>query len=455
MAGADPAPAVALRDLRRAYGERVALDGVTLSLPHGATLAVFGANGAGKTTLLRVLATLLRPHAGEARVLGCALPREGWAVRGRVGLLAHEPLLYRDLTALENLRFHARLHGVAAGRAGELLEAVGMARRADEPVRSLSRGMAQRVAICRALLHEPELLLLDEPLANLDPGAAGAVAPLIGRASGATRVLISHDVEQGLAEADLVLGLRAGRPALLAPAQRGRRRRRARAVPVRRAVGAIVRKDLRIELRTGEAVPAMLLFSVSTFVLFHFALDRRSVEGELAAGVLWMTLLFAAVLGIVRLFVAEREQGGFDGFMLAPVDRSSLFVAKAVVLFCFLVAVELAVVPAFAILLLGPSPWEAVPELIAVLLLADAGIAVVGTLIGALGIQTRARELIVPILALPLMIPLAIAAARATSPLLLEAGAQALPGRWLLVLGLYDLVFGLLAFAVFDFLLEE
>jgi heme exporter protein A len=219
MAGADTAPAVALRDLRRAYGERVALDGVTLEVPRGATLAVFGANGAGKTTLLRVLATLLRPHAGEARVLGCALPREGWAVRGRVGLLAHEPLLYRDLTALENLRFHARLHGVAAGRAGELLEAVGMARRADEPVRALSRGMAQRVAICRALLHEPELLLLDEPLANLDPGAAGAVAPLIGRASGATRVLISHDVEQGLAEADLVLGLRTGRPALLAPAR--------------------------------------------------------------------------------------------------------------------------------------------------------------------------------------------------------------------------------------------
>jgi heme exporter protein B len=156
-----------------------------------------------------------------------------------------------------------------------------------------------------------------------------------------------------------------------------------------------------------------------------------------------------------RLFVAEREQGGFDGFLLAPVDRTSLFVAKAAVLFCFLVAVELAAVPAFAILLLGPTPWEAVPELVAVLLLADLGVAVLGTLVGALGIQTRAREVIVPILALPLMIPLAIAAARATSPLLLEAGAQGLPGRWLLVLGLYDLVFGLLAFAVFDFLLED
>jgi len=218
MTNADAAPAVALHELGRAYGDRVALDGVTLELPRGATLAVFGANGAGKTTLLRVLATLLRPHRGDVAVLGRALPREGWAVRGQVGLLAHDPLLYRDLTARENLRFHARLHDVDEARAGELLEAVGMTRRADEPLHSLSRGMAQRVAICRAVLHRPQLLLLDEPLANLDPGAADAVAPLIGRGAGVARVLISHDVELGLAEADLVLGLRGGRPAVCAPA---------------------------------------------------------------------------------------------------------------------------------------------------------------------------------------------------------------------------------------------
>jgi heme exporter protein A len=210
--------ALVLRDVGRAYGERVALAGVTFELAAGATLAVFGANGAGKTTLLRILATLLRPQAGEARVLGCALPKEAWKARGRIGLLSHEPLLYRDLSARENLRFHARLHDVPAARGEALLAAVGLAGRGDEPVRSLSRGMAQRVAICRAVLHEPELLLLDEPLANLDPGAAGAVAPLIGRDSPAARVVISHDVEAGLADADLVLGLRAGRTALLAPA---------------------------------------------------------------------------------------------------------------------------------------------------------------------------------------------------------------------------------------------
>jgi heme exporter protein B len=224
---------------------------------------------------------------------------------------------------------------------------------------------------------------------------------------------------------------------------------------MRAAIGALVRKDLRLELRTRESVPAMLLFSVSTFVLFHFGLDRRSLDGDLAAGVLWVTLLFAAVLGINRLFVAEREQGGFDGFLLAPVDRTAMFVAKAAVLFSFLCAVELAAVPAFAILLLDPSPLPGLPDLVLVLVLANGGIAVVGTLVGALAVQTRARDLIVPLLALPLAIPVVIAAARGTAPLWLEAGAGGVPGRWLAVLGLYDLVFGLLAYAIFDFLLEE
>jgi heme exporter protein A len=210
--------AVELDGVARAYGERLVLRDLTLSLPAGRTLAVFGANGAGKTTLLRILATLLRPHAGVARVLGRPLPQEGWAVRGQVGLVAHAPLLYGDLTARENLRFHARLHGVAFERIEALLARVGLERRADEPVRTLSRGMVQRVAICRATLHQPALLLLDEPLANLDPAAAELVAPLIGRESGAARVLVSHDPESGLAGADVVLGLRGGRAAVLAPA---------------------------------------------------------------------------------------------------------------------------------------------------------------------------------------------------------------------------------------------
>src|SRR5215210_4250657 len=136
-------PAVACEQLGRAYGERVVLRDLTLRVPHGATLAVFGPNGAGKTTLLRILATLLRPHAGRAAVLGRELPRDGWAVRGRLGLLGHEPMLYRDLTARENLRFHARLHDVPEARIADRLETVGLTARADDPVHTLSRGMAQ------------------------------------------------------------------------------------------------------------------------------------------------------------------------------------------------------------------------------------------------------------------------------------------------------------------------
>ena len=172
---------------------------------------MFGGNGAGKTTLLRVLATLLRPHEGAATVLGASLPDESWKARGQVGFLGHEPLLYRDLSARENLRFHARLHGVAQDRVGELLDAVGLTRRADEPISGFSRGMVQRVAVARAVLHDPKLLLLDEPRANLDPAAAELLEPLIGRASGRTRVLVTHDVAGGLAESDLALGLRLGR----------------------------------------------------------------------------------------------------------------------------------------------------------------------------------------------------------------------------------------------------
>ena len=197
-------PAIEVAGAGRAYGDRVVLRDLSFTVQEGTMLAVLGPNGSGKTTLLRMLATLLRPHAGSVRVLDAEVPRDGWRVRGRLGLLAHEPLLYRDLTARENLTFHARLHGVARSRVDELLERVGMSLRADEPLRLLSRGMTQRIAVCRAVLHEPELLLLDEPYANLDPVAEALVRDVL-RAP--TQVLVSHDHEAARAEADDVLRL--------------------------------------------------------------------------------------------------------------------------------------------------------------------------------------------------------------------------------------------------------
>ena len=204
--------AIELLGLRRDFGERTALAGVSLELAPRETLLVLGPNGAGKTTLLRVLATLLRPSGGSTKVLGCALPGESWKLHGRVGYLGHEPLLYRDLSGRENLRFNARLHGLDPAEAEEridmLLESVGMERRANERPDGLSAGMRQRLAVARCVLHEPELLLLDEPDSHLDAKGRELARGLIGR--GRTRVLVSHDPERSLPESDRVLVLEDG-----------------------------------------------------------------------------------------------------------------------------------------------------------------------------------------------------------------------------------------------------
>jgi heme exporter protein B len=222
-----------------------------------------------------------------------------------------------------------------------------------------------------------------------------------------------------------------------------------------RTAGAILRKDLLLELRTLETVPAMALLSVITFVIFHFGLNRDTLRGQLAAGVLTVTLLFAAMLAINRLFVAEREQGGFDAFLLAPVDRTAMLTAKAGALFIFMVVLEVIAVPAFALLLAPPSIGHSLPGLLLILLLADVAFAVIGTFVSAIAVHTRARDLIGPIIGLPLLLPALIATARGIGPLLTPHSSGSPPAKWLAVLALYDLVNALLAIGLFDFLLEE
>jgi ABC-type multidrug transport system ATPase subunit len=243
MPGADPAhpeAAVRLEGLVRRRGERLVLRDLTLVVPAGTTVALLGPNGAGKSTLLRVLAALMRPTAGVCRVLGHELPAGRHELRGRVGYLAHEPMLYRDLTVRENLLHRARLLGLdarrgdgdraprpggddaprpAAGaraRVDQLLEATDLVHRADFPVHALSRGLTQRTTAAATLLADPELLLLDEPLANLDPSASARLGALLGPRAGRTRIVAGHDPEAAMAEAQIVLGLRDGAPALLA-----------------------------------------------------------------------------------------------------------------------------------------------------------------------------------------------------------------------------------------------
>jgi heme exporter protein B len=221
-----------------------------------------------------------------------------------------------------------------------------------------------------------------------------------------------------------------------------------------RAFRAILAKDLRVELRTLESLPAMALFAVTTFVLFRFGLDRTELEGSLAAGVLLTTLLFAAVLGVNRLFVAERDQGGFDAIRLAPVDGTSLLAAKVTALVVYLLVLELVTVPIFAIFFLDSA--ASLPPLAGILVLTDVGLAATGTLISTIAVNSRARELLGPLILLPLVVPLMIAAAGASEHLLAAAGPEYdRVGTWLAVLGLYDMTFLLVGYAVFDFLLED
>ena len=225
--------------------------------------------------------------------------------------------------------------------------------------------------------------------------------------------------------------------------------------PSRAAFAAILGKDLRVELRTLQSLPAMALFAVTTFVIFRFGLDRTQLSGSLAAGVLWATLLFAAVLGINRLFVAEREEGGFDAIRLAPIDRS-VAVRRQGRRRCSSTWWRWSWSRCRSSPSSSSTRRAALGPLVAVLVLADLGLAATGTLISSMAVNSRARDLLVPLVLLPLVVPLMIAATGATEPLMALGGpGYHRFGTWLAVLGLYDLIFTLVGYAVFDFLLED
>lgn len=222
----------------------------------------------------------------------------------------------------------------------------------------------------------------------------------------------------------------------------------------RSVIAAILAKDLRVELRTLQSVPAMVIFSTTIYVIFRFGLDRTRLTGGLAAGVLLVTILFAGLLAINRLFVAEREQGGFEAIRLAPVDGTALFLAKAGALLVYLLALELVALPVFWLFFLESG--SGLPAFLPVLVLLDLGLAVTGALISPMATNSSARDLIGPLILLPLLVPPMIAASAAGERLLAAGGpSYDRYGTWLGTLGLYDLIFLLIGWAVFDFLLED
>ena len=287
------------RGLERRYGSKRVLRGLDLDVERGGFVLVTGPNGSGKTTLLRLVAGLAAPTGGTLEVD---------VERAELGYLGHEPLVYRELSALENLRLYARLYRVADGaeRIGMVLERFGLWDARNERVGTYSRGMLQRLALCRALLHEPTLLLLDEPFSGLDAAGVELLERELDERRGRSTFLVAtHDRRAAAATRD----------------------GRSGAVSYFADVAALARKDLLLELRARETLPAMLLFVVATLVAFRFALPGGGSE-RASIGLLWVAILFTALLGLTRAFVPEREQHVLDALVLAPVDRSAIWLGK-------------------------------------------------------------------------------------------------------------------------------
>ena len=406
--------------LEKRYGERSVLRGVSSRVDAGELHVVTGPNGSGKTTL-----------AAPPRRARGAEPRDGR--RGRstargIGYVGHEPLSTRDLTALENLDLYGRLYRVPERREriGMLLERFGLWEARSRRVGSFSRGMTQRLALCRALLHEPELLVLDEPYSALDTDGAALLDEELAarRRRRATLVVATHEPER------------------LAPLATGRLALGARVSAYLADVAALARKDLRLELRARDTLPAMVLFVLATLVVFHFALPSDASD-DAAYGLLWVALVFTALLGLARAWAPEREAGALDGLVLAPSDRSAIWLGKTLATLAFLAVAELVALPAFA-LFFAPLDAPAV-----------AGVAARvrrdlrrrarssrrwppppgGARCSCRSCSSRSRS-------------------RSSSAAWARASSTD-PGSYLAFLGLYDAVFAILSWAAFEYVVTE
>ncbi len=478
---------IELRGVTKAFGPQRALADIDLRIGSGEWVVLAGLNGAGKTTLLRILATLTQPSSGSVRLFGLDPHRYGAQIRRQIGYLSHRTLLYPDLSAEQNLLFYARCYGLpdSPTRIAGLLEQANLMERRHDLVATYSRGMQQRLAVARTLLHTPQLLLLDEPYTGLDTFAAEELTALLTQlhAAGCTLVLATHTWERQALPAQRALILQRGRlihdaplgdraafpdfyrrvvtqitPGRLAPPE---------ALPAPdtadtlspsplpgywRQVGAILAKDLVAEWHTRELLSAMSVFAILALLIFSFALNMQgTVAHTVTPGVLWCTLAFAGTLGLNRSLAREHATGGLEGILLSPVERTAIFAGKALGNWGLMLVVALMLWLLSAILF-NVVLWDIL--LLPVVLLGTGGYAVVGTLLATIAVNTRAREVLLPILLLPLVIPLLIAAVQATGGLVNGLGSAATNG-WQQLLVVYDLLAVAVALLTFEQVVEE
>jgi heme ABC exporter ATP-binding subunit CcmA/heme exporter protein CcmB len=471
------------------YGRTRVLSRIAFTCDAGTITGLFGPNGAGKTTLLRLAAGRARPSHGRV-VYGDLGPGPVPAVvRGRIGWLGHDPALYPELSAAENLRFFAALAGLADARTrvDAALRRAGLESRAADPVATFSRGMRQRIGLERALLSGPRLVLLDEPFTGLDEASAVALVARLAelRAAGAIVLLSTHDPARVEPVLDAAVVLRGGRlvahrtghpglariladlgaegdapprddpprePAAAAPPARRLEGQGAGATIAAffRAAALVARKDVLVELRSRELAVTTLFFAVVAVLVFAFAfVHDGEAPVDAPAGILWVTILFAGTLALARAFDREQASQTLPALLSAPVDRSAIYVGKLIGLVLLLAAVLAVVVPLVA-LLFQAAFLRTIAPMAGLLAAGTAGFVAVGGLFAAMLVRTRSRDVLLPVLLYPMVVPVMLAGVRGTAALLLPVPDHAVATFWLQVLVSYDAVFVTLALWVFD-----
>ena len=469
-----PTSRLVVEGVGKDFGYHHVLRDVSFAVEEGEYIALMGSNGAGKTTLLRMIAGLSRPTAGSVSIAGVDLRRAGPGLRRRIGFVSHESLLYPELTGRENLEFHATLFGVenvdaSIAALDELLE---LAPILDRQAGVLSRGNRQRLTLARALLHAPRVLLLDEPFTGLDEESSNRLLRILQTLvdSGRTVIMTTHDraileagprrlirIEGGTLHEDReltpsspVAGTGASNgddytPAFLTPTL---------VMPPKLlgAARAIASKDLRIEARTRDVVGSAGLFAICVLITMSFTAPAGETASGMSTGVLWISLLFATLLGVGRTMGREQSDRGIEGLLLAPTPKSAIFLGKAIASLALMAFVSVAIVVMFIIFMAGTATIDFV-SLIGVLAIGTTGLVIVSTLFSGIAVGTRLGESMLQLLVMPVVIPLMVGSVELTRQTLgTGTGGVA---TWLGILTGFDVVMLLAALATFVFVIEE
>jgi heme exporter protein CcmB len=400
--------------------------------------------------------------------------RAGPGLRRRIGFVSHESLLYPDLTGRENLEFHARLFGVAdAGQAiASLSELLDLDPILDRKAGILSRGNRQRLTLARALLHGPRIVLLDEPFTGLDQGSSERLLDLLDRlvAAGRTVIMTTHDrliAESGprrlvvLAEGRVSIDRALPEPARAIPdaamtdEATAFTRPRMVAPPGRlRSALAVAAKDLRVEFRTRDIIGSAGLFALAVLITTSFTMPTGSASKGAATGVLWISILFAVLLGVGRTMARESADRGIEGLLLSPVPRDAVFLGKMGASLVLMACVEVVIIPLFMVMMTSDGQGSNMLALIGTVALGTFGLVTVASLFSGIAVGSRLGESMLPLLVMPVVIPLMVGSVELTGQAL-GGGDGSTVWQWLGILAGFDLMVLLAAIAMFRYVIEE